>query len=209
MQYDQQRQDYFDALAWVTALMEATAAAQLTNATPCTEYDVRALAGHLIGTAHRGLGTAEGVSTRGIPHVVTEVADPQLATAYAALADRIRAAWKPLRSDDQVRAPWGPCTAQTAARGFTIETVTHGWDLAIATCQPSTELDHVAERCLPFVTDVIPDRLRGIMYGEPVPGLAAASATERLAHLLGRQHHPLPARLQADAERTATSELPG
>ncbi|WP_207918451.1 TIGR03086 family metal-binding protein [Saccharopolyspora karakumensis] len=209
MQFDQQRQDYFDALAWVTALMEATTTAQLTDATPCAEYDVRALAGHLIGTAHRGLGTAEGVSTQAIPHAVTDVPDAQLAAAYAALADRIRAAWKPLRSDDQVRAPWGPCTAHTAARGFTIETVTHGWDLAIATDQPSTKLDHAAERCLPFATDVIPDRLRGVMYDDPVPGLAAASATERLAHLLGHQRQALPTRLQADAKREATSEPPG
>jgi uncharacterized protein (TIGR03086 family) len=190
VQFDQQRHDYFDALSWVTALMETTTTAQLTNATPCTEYDVRALAGHLIGTAHRGLGTAEGVSTHDIPHVVTDVPDPQLATTYATLAGRIRAAWKPLRFDDQVRAPWGPCTAHTAARGFTIETVTHGWDLAIATDQPSTKLDHVAERCLPFATNVIPDRLRGVMYDDPVSGLAATSATERLAHLLGHQRHP-------------------
>ena len=204
MQFDQQRQDYFDALNWVTALMEATTTAQLTHATPCAEYDVRALVGHLIGTAQRGLGVAEGVSTRGIPHVVTEVPDSQLATEYAALADRIRAAWKPLRSDDQVRAPWGPCAAHTAARGFTIETVTHGWDLAIATGQPPAELDRVAERCLPFVADVIPDRLRGVMYDEPVPGPAAASATERLAHLLGHERHSLPAQVPADAERRAT-----
>lgn len=192
MLFDEQRQDYFDALAWVIALTEATTPEQLTNATPCAEFNVRALIGHLIGTAHRGLGTAEGISTHEIPHVVTDVPDAQLATTYAVLADRLRAAWAHLRSHDQVRAPWGPCTAHAAARGFTIETVTHGWDLAIATDQPSTKLDHVAERCLRFAADAIPQRLRGVMYDDPVHGLATTSATERLAHVLGHQRHSSP-----------------
>lgn len=148
---------------------------------------MRLLMGHLIGTARRGLGTAQRVSTREVPHVVTDVADGDQATTYAGLTVQIRTAWSRLNEADWVTAPWGRCTAPDAVLGFTIETLVHGWDLAVATGQPSTILDDAAQRCLPCVTDVIPDRLRGVMYDQPVNTSTATSAAERLAHLLGRQ----------------------
>lgn len=124
MLFDEHRQDCFDALAWVTALMEATAPGQLSEATPCTEYDARTRMGHLIGTAHRGLETAEGVSTHEPPHVVSDVPDAQPATTYAELADRIRAAWAPSRPHDQDGERHGrlgphPTPARTFARSST------------------------------------------------------------------------------------------
>ncbi|GAA2528097.1 TIGR03086 family metal-binding protein [Winogradskya humida] len=178
-------QDYFTALNWVTALMHATSAADLDRPTPCKDFTVRTLQGHLLGTAHRGLGTARGISTRAIPHVITDVPDAGPAATYAELAAEIRAAWLELTPDDQVTAPWGPCTALNAARGFTVETVTHGWDLAVATGQPSEAPDGIADRCLHHAATVIPDRLRGVMYADPVPAAATTSPTEQLAHLLG------------------------
>ncbi len=175
------------ALEWVAELMASTPAQQLSRPTPCAEFDVRTLMGHLIGTAERGLATAEGRSTRGIPHVVSDVADGGLASAYAALGERIASAWRRLSGDDLVRAPWGECTALDAARGFTVETVTHGWDLAVATGRPSEAPAGIAERCLPVAENVIPHRLRGVMYDDPVPAHPTARATERLAHLLGHK----------------------
>lgn len=183
--FTQQRQDYLDALAWVSELMAATRSGQLDARTPCEDFDVRHLMGHLVGTAYRGLGTAQRVSTRDIPHVVTDVSDDELATRYATLAGSIRDAWSGLAAEDEVTAPWGPCTALEAARGFTVETVTHGWDLAVATGQPCDAPAGIADRCLTYAAAVIPGRLRGVMYDEPVVGAESGSATERLAHLLG------------------------
>jgi uncharacterized protein (TIGR03086 family) len=185
--FEQQRQDYVDALGWVADLMAGTTPAQLGGPTPCDEFDVRLLMGHLIGTARRGLGTAERVSTRDVSHVVTDVRDEDLAVDYAACVDRIRSAWSRLDADDQVIAPWGPCTALEAVRGFTVETITHGWDLAVATGQPCDVLDSAAERCLAFAAEVIPARLRGVMYDQPVKTVTALCATERLAQLLGHR----------------------
>lgn len=183
--FEQQRQDYFDALDWVTQLMTATQSRQLDARTPCEDFDVRSLLGHLIGTAHRGLATARGIPTREIPHVISDVSDRELASTYAALAANIRESWSPLAAADQVRPPWGPCTALDAARGFTVETITHGWDLAVATGQPSNAPGGIADRCLAFAAAIIPDRLRGVMYDAPVVGMDGSSVTEQLAHLLG------------------------
>jgi formate dehydrogenase maturation protein FdhE len=52
--------------------------------------------GHLLGTARRGLGTAQRVSTREIPHVITDVPDDELAARYVTLAASIRHAWSQL-----------------------------------------------------------------------------------------------------------------
>lgn len=105
MDFEQQRQDYFDALARVVDLMAATAPAQLGRPTPCEQYDVRRLMGHLVGTARRSLGAVGRASTRDVPHLVTDVADGDLAASYASLAERIQPAWLRLRETDPVAAP--------------------------------------------------------------------------------------------------------
>ena len=174
----------------MTALTKATHAGQLGARTPCADFDVRSLLGHLIGTAHRGLATARGSPAQGIAHVITDVSDGELASAYATLAASIREAWSPLAGTESLTAPWGTCTALEAARGFTVETVTHGWDLAIATGQPGDAPNGIADRCLAFAAAIIPDRLRGVMYDTPAPG-EAISATEQLAHLLGHKRDAL------------------
>ncbi|MPZ95176.1 MAG: TIGR03086 family protein [Propionibacteriales bacterium] len=186
MTWEGQRDDYLDSLAWVASLMHATERAQRELPTPCAEFTVRLLMGHLVGTAHRGLGTAQGTSTRHISHVVTDVADDDLATTYSSLTQQIEAAWASRQGDDEVTAPWGVCSAHAAAHGFTVETVTHGWDLAVATGQPA-HLEAVAQRCLDTAgPQIVPERLRGVMYDSPRT-TQEDSATARLAHLLGHR----------------------
>lgn len=179
--------DYAAALAWVAGLITATEREMLNRPTPCPEWDVRLLIGHLIGTAHRGRGTATGMPATGVPHVVTDVPDAELGPAYARLTAEIVPAFAAFEPDTPVRAPWGETSALDALRGFTVETTTHGWDLAVATGQPAAAPPGVAERCLEFAANVIPARLRGVMYAEPLSGPPEASPTERLARLLG--HH--------------------
>jgi uncharacterized protein (TIGR03086 family) len=186
MAWERQRDDYVDSLAWVALLMCATDRAQLDLPTPCTGFTVRLLMGHLIGTAHRGLGTAQGTSTQHIPHVVTDVADDDLAATYSSLAQQIEAAWATRQGENEVTAPWGVTSSHAAARGFTVETVVHGWDLAVATGQPAN-LDAVAQRCLETAgPEIVPNRLRGVMY-DPPHEAHEDSATERLVHLLGHR----------------------
>ncbi|HEY7176438.1 MAG TPA: TIGR03086 family metal-binding protein [Micromonosporaceae bacterium] len=200
MTFAMQRQDYFDAVAWVSTLMATTRMEQLDAQTPCGDFNVRRLMGHLLGTAYRGLATAEGVSTRDIPHVVTDVNDVDLPGRYAAVTTSVCAAWSRLDTNRHVTTPWGPATALEAVRGFTVETVVHGWDLAVATCQPSDAPAGIADRCLTHADSLIPERLRGVMYDVPVVVAQSSSSTDRLAHLLGHTRR---------VARTTTSDCGG
>lgn len=128
--------------------------------------------------------------------MITDVPDGELAPVYAALAASICEVWPPRGGAETVAAPWGPCTALEAARGFTLETVTHGWDLAVTTGQPSEAPNGIAGRCLASAAPIIPGRLRGVMYDAPVVTGDALSPTEELAHLLGHK-------------RDAPTSLPG
>lgn len=185
--YEQQLHDYAAALGWVSGLIAATESGQLTFPTPCAEWDVRMLIGHLIGTAHRGLGTGTGRPASDVPHVVTTVPDTELAPTYRRISDDIVPAFAALAHDTLVPAPWGEVSALAGVQGFTIETTTHGWDLATATGQPADAPPGVADHCLNFAAETVPTRLRGISYEAAIPTPFDVAPTARLARLLG--HH--------------------
>lgn len=145
--FEQPRDDYVHSLNWVAELTSSRPSNQLSLPTPCAEYDIRTLIGQVIGTAERGLGTAQGRSTRHIPHVVTDITDEKLAFTFADVTERVTAAWARLSGDEIVTASWGDCAALQAVQGYPVETATHGWDLAVAT-GPSDAPPGVAERCV-------------------------------------------------------------
>jgi len=179
-------QVYGGALDWVGQLISATPMQSLERSTPCGDYDVRALIGHLIGTAERSLGTAQQRSTRDIPHVVVDVVDADLADRYLMLSKLIKASWADVGAATEMTAPWGRCSAQDAVRGFTIETLVHGWDLAVATGQPEEAPGGLAAAVLPHVDSVIPAGTRSRMYGASVAPAEGSGSTQQLAFILGR-----------------------
>lgn len=172
---------------WVGETMTQVNSEHLELPTPCVDFDAARLMGHLVGTARRSLGTATLKSTTHVPHVSTDLPEAALAVTYAELSRDAAIAWLALNSTTWVQAPWGGCRALDALRGFTVETVVHGWDLAVATDQPPDAPVGVAERCLGYAESVIPARLRGVMYDTAIPPTSKSEATERLANLLGRR----------------------
>jgi uncharacterized protein (TIGR03086 family) len=180
-------QVYGGALHWVGQLITATPMQALGRGTPCDDYNVRALIGHLIGTAERSLGTAQKRSTRDIPHVVVDVAEADLADRYLTLTELITAVWAETAPGTDVTAPWGRCSAQDAIRGFTVETLVHGWDLAVATDQSPEAPGRLADAVLPHVDSVIPAGTRARMYEAAMAPAEGAGTTEQLAYALG--HH--------------------
>lgn len=167
--------------------MAQVARRDLERATPCVDFTARALMGHLIGTAERGLATAESRPTGQIPHVITDVPDDQLASRYGALRRHVRTAWLQLDPGLAVQAPWGTTTVGGAAWGFATETLVHGQGLAIATGQPSEAHPGLVQPVLDQASTTLPALGRKPSYGNVVTSGRGVGATKRLANWLGHQ----------------------
>lgn len=181
------RRVYDYAVGWVHELMKQVLPSQLDLATPCPEFTVRALMGHLIGTGERGLATAQGRPTGLIPHVINDVADDELSARYRALGELLQTAWLQLDPAQSVQAPWGATTADRAAWGFATETLVHGWDLAVATGQHSEADPEMVRPVLDGSRTTVPKHGRKSSYGEAVISRPGVGATEQLANWLGHQ----------------------
>lgn len=179
---------YRRALAWVHGLMRDVRPDQLGDPTPCPEYDVRTLIGHLVGTAERGLATAQDRPTRSIPHVITGPSVKRLVDRYGELAVAVPRAWAADdRVDAMVAAPWGEVSGRDAVWGFVNETVVHGWDIAVATEQDPEAPTDLVEPVLARAHDLIPATPRKPSYGRVVQPRPRAGPTERLANWLGHR----------------------
>jgi len=184
------RPAYRSALAWAQEKVRGVDPAMLDHPTPCSEYDVRALLGHLVATVVRARVIAEGGDPTTMPVVVTGVPDDGWAAEFAAAIDKAMAAW----SDDAVldRAaivPWGRVPGRQAIWGYLNEALVHGWDLAVATGQPSEADPAIAEAGLAAGRQILPADFRGgpVPFAEVVPSATDAGPTERLANWAGHR----------------------
>lgn len=177
---------YGRALTWVRSLTAELDPARLGDPTPCPEFDVRALLGHLVCTVERARIVAEGGDPLTVPHVVTGA---DLPAAYATGAEKALAAWA---GDDRlertVRVPWGEVPGRSAVWAYANETLVHGWDLAVATGQDPEADPDVVEPVRAVFETLLPAEPRGghTPFAPVVPPRPDAGPTERLANWSGR-----------------------
>jgi uncharacterized protein (TIGR03086 family) len=182
---------YYDrALGWAHGLIAGVRPDQLTGPTPCPEFDVRTLLGHLVATVDRARVIGEGGAPFSVPSVITGPADHEWADAYGAAQQRMWAVWSDDGLLDAMRTvPWGEVTGRAAMWGYVNETLVHGWDLAVATGQPAEADADLATAALAGAIDKIPAERRGgpIPFGPVVEPAPDAGPTERLANWSGRR----------------------
>jgi uncharacterized protein (TIGR03086 family) len=184
------RPHYDSALAWAQTLVEGVRRDQLDDPTPCAEFDVRALLGHLVATVRRARAIGEGRPPFSVPSTLEGVADE----AWPAMLAEAVTAMRPVWADDalldkEVTVPWGTVPGRAALWGYVNEALVHGWDLAVATGQPAEADADVAEAALAGAREKIPAGMRGegVPFDavvEPAPG---AGPTERLANWSGHR----------------------
>lgn len=155
-----------DALAEIKA-------ADLDNPTPCADWTVRDLAGHLTSAPSRFLSMSRGeeVDWAATP----DVAEGTWATAFRTSGDDLIHHWHGQPDDQAAQADW-----QTA------EIAVHTWDLARATGHAGALDDEVAERALAFMQQGLTDENRGPVFGAAVSVADDAPAYDRLAAFAGR-----------------------
>ena len=130
---------FAQALATARAAVGSVSAGQLELSTPCAEFDVRALLGHLTAVVQRVAAVGQGKSAFSVPDTVEGIADDAwLATWDSAIAEQQRV-W----SDDSVLTtiitlPWASLPGSAILGMYTNEVSVHTWDLAQAVgYQPS------------------------------------------------------------------------
>jgi uncharacterized protein (TIGR03086 family) len=180
---------YRAARAWVQSLLDEVSPEQLDLPTDCPEFDVRALAGHLVATVHKLAVIGDGGDPFSLPHVVTGIPD-EIAATYAEAERDLWSVW----DDDavlsaRVRAPFGAVAGAAAMWGFLNETLVHGWELARATGQEAEADPELAEPALAVIERLLPAAPRGgqLPFGPVVEPAAGAGPTERLANWSGRE----------------------
>lgn len=189
--------DHRPALAaaqhWVAQLIDGVAEQQLDHPTPCSDFTVRQLLEHLLAVQNRIAVVAETGSIESSPRTLPLPDVGGVAGASAAFRDataRAQRAWSPdatLTAGYQL--PWGTVPGFAAVAGYVAENVAHGWDLAVATGQPSEADPALAELALRSYDGRLPDEIRGtpgVPFGPRVEPAPDAGPTERLANFLGR-----------------------
>jgi uncharacterized protein (TIGR03086 family) len=161
---------------------------QLSEPTPCKEWDVRTLLGHVTGVVTRFGSTARRESPPD-QEPTDEIAD-DYAGAFRAAAESTLAAWaSPGALDGTCRLPIGLELPATAAASINVvDTLVHGWDMASATGQSVTIDPALAAAALEFCQQAITDDIRNSgSFGPILPVADDAPPTDRLVGFLGRQ----------------------
>jgi uncharacterized protein (TIGR03086 family) len=131
----------------------------LAKPTPCDEFDVRALAGHLLAVALRVRNVGRGESPFSVDEIVPVDGD-RYADAWAEAGAEVADAW----ADDAtlervVELPWATLPGSATLIMWTNELSVHAWDLATATGQ-SVDWDDT----------VLAPAFAGIQMGLPAEG---------------------------------------
>ena len=166
-------------------LAAGTAQDQLDVQTPCEEWKVRDLFGHIIVGATTFAATVRGDEP---PADVSVGADEAMtATANAALADIDEAFRQPGALERDVVTPFGEMPGDTFARLLAFDLLMHSWDLATSTGQPLSVPDDVVTEVDGFARAALAPEMRGpATFGPEVEPAADASRLERLVAFSGR-----------------------
>ena len=155
---------------------------QLSSRTPCDAWDVKALIDHVVAGNQRVVQRAGGQVTP-LPEDLNAAH-----RASAQAAQEIFAAPRALTRTYHL--PVGELPGTTFIEIRTSDLLTHAWDLAIATGQP-TDLDpELADYVLGFLKQMasLPGfRGEGRPYGEEKPCGDERPAADRVAAFLGRK----------------------
>ena len=166
-------------------LVGAVRPEQWASPTPCPEWDVRQLVGHVVAGQRL---TARALAPDTEPPATGALPEDDPAAAYASSATAMLDAFAaPGVLERPVAMPAGTVPGVVAVHLRTTEALVHGWDLCRATGQPLDVPDTIAEAELAFSRPMLaqlPPERRPFAASKPVAD--DAPALDRLAALLGR-----------------------
>lgn len=158
---------------------------RLADPTPCTEYDVRALADHLIQVVinFQALAAKKDSDFSFVPHYTETEGDwrGRFADETAALTE----AWAAPGAEEGTTGSLG-MPARTVGQMVLGDLTVHAWDLARATGQEFTPDPVVVGELSVSLEAMAPMARQGGVFGEPFPVPDDASEFDRVLALTGR-----------------------
>ncbi|MFC9426904.1 TIGR03086 family metal-binding protein [Streptomyces sp. NPDC056987] len=171
-----------EVLDVVNSLVSAVDPSQFDLATPCADWDVRALLNHLVWENLLWAGLADGTPRSDM--TADHLGKNHIEAFHSASRAALTAFGRPGMLDQR----YGPAPGRRLVEQLVIEMLVHGWDLAQATGQPRDLVPDLAESALPVVREIyggLP-RTAASSFAPPQPVPAGATALDRLAAYLGR-----------------------
>lgn len=167
-------------------VINAIAPGQWQDPSPCSEWTVAQVAGHLVEGNFRFAILADGHPRPPLAELIAT--DDELPAAYGDSGVALLEAFgQPGALDRIVTVPLGQLPGIAALRMRVVEILVHGWDLAVATGQRPEFPADLAEAGLAFTLAKLSDIPAGQQPFAPAHQVAAdAPAIDRLAACLGR-----------------------
>ncbi|MEU0023849.1 TIGR03086 family metal-binding protein [Streptomyces sp. NPDC006335] len=175
----------------IALLAERVTDEQLGNTTPCPEYPVRNMLGHLLGlaAAFRDAGRKDlGATTDTPPTDSVPDIGPDWREELPKVLDELAEAWRdPAAWTGMTRAGGVDLPGEVAAAVAVDELVVHGWDLAVATGQPYDPDPAALRAAHDFLQASADDPSRDAIFGPIVPVPENAPLLDRALGLSGRK----------------------
>jgi uncharacterized protein (TIGR03086 family) len=151
----------------------------LHRPTPCRDWDVQALADHLIDTIAR-LGAAADIQT-------TVPGGDSIDQRIQQLTQPLLEEWRRHGLTDDVVFSGRTLPAHLALGILSLELLVHGWDFAVALDRPLHASDAHAAHVLGLAQQTLTTESRATAgFDPPVPVAASADALDRLIAFTGR-----------------------
>lgn len=159
---------------------------QLDGPTPCSDFTVAGVLGHMTGLAGNF-----APMFRGEPPPSDEDRTTTQGGAVerfdAAMAELLEAVQSPGALERTIETPGGPMPGAVFARLVAFDGAVHGWDLASSTGQPWQLPDGLVAEVDEFARQAITPEMRdGEAFAEEQQARDGASAMERLVSFSGR-----------------------
>ena len=176
------------ATTTATEVIAAVRGDQLSNPTPCTEYDVRQLLRHLVGVLPRvtAMGRGDDPMRVATPEIDT-MADDDVLPAWRAAVAQATAAWADESALERtIVLPWATDTGAAALVGYVSEITVHTWDIARATGQTPAWNEQAVEHAFALIRNWLPGEGRAEIFAEvrKKMGPAAADAPDAFAEVV-------------------------
>ena len=179
---------YVRAMAATRAYIDGVRPAQWAGPTPCTEWNVKQVANHIIG---ENLWAAELLRGKTIADVGNrlegDLAGDNPAAAYAASVEAASlACTAPGAMESTCHLSFGDYPGSEYAAQLFMDMLIHGWDIATATGQDARLDPELVAACLP-IAEQVTNQFRGAgVFGDNLPIDTQADPQTKLLALVGR-----------------------